>query len=215
LINETHLELIKLTETLSKEGISVQTAIRFFRTMLESDSTILSELKVMNHAELVFKKKFLKRGETPDLISEDNTIAIEVKSFNEATPLENAIKLWWIPRKNEAHKLKQLGTLILLREQGVKVYIAIHNRINDAITIISLDDILKHIPSNYIETAKRYALNKQKGRPPKISDDIILKYLKKYKGLSKKDIWKIMVKDGYEISYDRFLRRIKKLLRKK
>lgn len=215
MINETHLELIKLTETLSKEGISVQTAIRFFRTMLESDSTILSELKVMNHAELVFKKKFLKRGETPDLISEDNTIAIEVKSFNEATPLENAIKLWWIPRKNEAHKLKQLGTLILLREQGVKVYIAIHNRINDAITIISLDDILKHIPSNYIETAKRYALNKQKGRPPKISDDIILKYLKKYKGLSKKDIWKIMVKDGYEISYDRFLRRIKKLLRKK
>ena len=54
---------------------------------------------------------------------------------------------------------------------------------------------------------------KQKGRPPKVPDNIILKYLKRYRGLSKKDIWKIMVKDGYELSYDRFLRRIKKLLK--
>ena len=56
-----------------------------------------------------------------------------------------------------------------------------------------------------------WAQGKQKGRPPKVSDEVILRYLKKYQGLSKKDIWKIMSKDGFEISYDRFLRRLKKL----
>ena len=59
-----------------------------------------------------------------------------------------------------------------------------------------------------------WAQGKQKGRPPKVSDEVILRYLKKYQGLSKKDIWKIMSKDGFEISYDRFLRRLKKLERK-
>ena len=58
-----------------------------------------------------------------------------------------------------------------------------------------------------------WALN-QKGYPPKVLDDLILKYLRKYKGLNKKDIWKIMVKDGYELLYNRFLRRIKKLKEK-
>ena len=53
---------------------------------------------------------------------------------------------------------------------------------------------------------------KQRGRPPKVKDEVLLKYLKKYKGLSKKDIWKIMRQDGYELSYDRFLRRVKKLV---
>ena len=56
---------------------------------------------------------------------------------------------------------------------------------------------------------------KQKGRPPKVPDEVILKYLKKYEGLSKKDIWKIMTRDGYDISYDRFLRRIKLLNERK
>jgi len=52
---------------------------------------------------------------------------------------------------------------------------------------------------------------KQKGRPPKVPDNVIRKYLEKYKGLSKKDVWKIMRQDGWDISYDRLLRRIKKL----
>ena len=56
-----------------------------------------------------------------------------------------------------------------------------------------------------------WAAGKRKGRPPKVTDNIILRYLKKYDGLTKKDIWKIMVKDGHQLSYDRFLRRIKQL----
>jgi len=50
---------------------------------------------------------------------------------------------------------------------------------------------------------------KQKGRPPKVRDEVIIRYLKKYKYLSKKDIWKIMKQDGHDLSYDRFLRRVK------
>jgi len=52
---------------------------------------------------------------------------------------------------------------------------------------------------------------KQKGRPPKVPDEIILRYRRKYRGLSKKDVWRLMTADGYELSYDQFLRRLKKL----
>jgi len=52
---------------------------------------------------------------------------------------------------------------------------------------------------------------KQRGRPQKVSDTTILHYIRKYQGLKLKDIWKIMRSDGHDISYDRFLRRVKKL----
>jgi len=59
---------------------------------------------------------------------------------------------------------------------------------------------------------------KQKGRPPKVSDHVIKQYYKQYvveRGLSVRDMWKIMDKDGYHISYDRLLKRIKKLIEKR
>jgi DNA invertase Pin-like site-specific DNA recombinase len=59
---------------------------------------------------------------------------------------------------------------------------------------------------------------KQKGRPPKVSDHVIKQYYKQYvaeRGLSVRDMWKIMYKDGYHISYDRLLKRIKKLIEKR
>ncbi|MEX0569061.1 MAG: recombinase family protein [Candidatus Njordarchaeota archaeon] len=52
---------------------------------------------------------------------------------------------------------------------------------------------------------------KQKGRPPKVSNNTIIKYLKRYDGLSIRAIWKIMRSDGIDISYDQLRRRIKKL----
>ena len=60
-----------------------------------------------------------------------------------------------------------------------------------------------------------WRMGKQKGRPPKVRDDVILKYLKRYQGLSKKDIWRIMKSNGHDISYDRFLKRLKKLVKVK
>ena len=56
-----------------------------------------------------------------------------------------------------------------------------------------------------------WASGKQKGRPPKVDDKTLTKYLKKYKGLNKKAIWKILRADGYDISYWQFIRRVKRL----
>lgn len=52
---------------------------------------------------------------------------------------------------------------------------------------------------------------KQKGRPPKVTDNVIIQYIRKYGTLPKKAIWKIMRQDGYDISYERFLERVKGL----
>jgi DNA invertase Pin-like site-specific DNA recombinase len=55
---------------------------------------------------------------------------------------------------------------------------------------------------------------KQKGRPPKVSDEVILEYYKRYVatlGLTLKDMWKIMRADGHDISYSRLKQRVRKL----
>jgi len=57
---------------------------------------------------------------------------------------------------------------------------------------------------------------KQKGRPPKVRDEVILEYYMKYRKYgSKKYVWLRLKEDGYDISYDRFLRRLKKLVKTK
>ncbi|MEM2569219.1 MAG: recombinase family protein [Candidatus Bathyarchaeia archaeon] len=59
---------------------------------------------------------------------------------------------------------------------------------------------------------------KQKGRPKKVPDSVILEYYKKTRigGYgSKKYIWLRMKEDGYNISYDIFRKRLKNLLEKK
>lgn len=52
---------------------------------------------------------------------------------------------------------------------------------------------------------------KQKGRPKKVSDAVIKRYLKRYRYLKYKAIWKIMRQDGHNLSYRQFLRRVKAL----
>jgi len=55
---------------------------------------------------------------------------------------------------------------------------------------------------------------KQKGRPPKVSDKTIMEYYRKYgKYGTKKYVWLRLKEDGHDISYDRFLKRLKKLIK--
>lgn len=57
---------------------------------------------------------------------------------------------------------------------------------------------------------------KQKGRPPKVSDKTILEYYRKYRSFGpKKYVWLRLREDGYDISYDRFLKRLKRLIETK
>lgn len=52
---------------------------------------------------------------------------------------------------------------------------------------------------------------KQRGRPPKVSDQTLKRYLKKYPDMPIKSLWKIMKADGIDISYDWLRKRIKML----
>ena len=52
---------------------------------------------------------------------------------------------------------------------------------------------------------------KPKGRPPKVSDETIIRYLKKYPGLSMSAICKIMNADGHNIAYRTLRYRIRRL----
>ena len=52
---------------------------------------------------------------------------------------------------------------------------------------------------------------KQRGRPPKVPDEVLRDYLRRYRGYPKKYIWYRLREDGYDISYYQFLRRVKRL----
>lgn len=54
---------------------------------------------------------------------------------------------------------------------------------------------------------------KHVGRPPALPDEFLVKLIKKYQGLSKKDLWRITIAEGYKISYPRFIVKINKLLK--
>ena len=59
---------------------------------------------------------------------------------------------------------------------------------------------------------------KMKGRPPKVSDDVLKEYYRKYSKYgygSKKYMWLRLREDGYDISYDRLIKRLKKLVKVK
>ncbi len=57
---------------------------------------------------------------------------------------------------------------------------------------------------------------KQKGRPPKVSDETIMQYYRKYRKYGTiKYVWLRMKEDGHNISYDRLRKRLRKLLKNK
>ncbi len=56
-----------------------------------------------------------------------------------------------------------------------------------------------------------WEMGKQKGRPPKVRDETIERYLRRYPMLKLKAIWKIMSRDGVDISYETLRRRVREL----
>ena len=53
---------------------------------------------------------------------------------------------------------------------------------------------------------------KQKGRPKKVPDEVILSYYRRYGKYNKRYAWLRMREDGYDLSYWQFLRRLRRLL---
>ena len=63
-----------------------------------------------------------------------------------------------------------------------------------------------------MERAKKEG--KHVGRPPAVPDDVIIRLLKKYPYLSKKDLWKMARAEGYNISYPRFTKKVNEVIKK-
>jgi len=111
-----------------------------------------------------------------------------------------------------------VNTIKELEEQGVKVI-----SIKEEFLQTMDDNIRKLILSilSWVAEFERRRLRerqlaawesgKQKGRPPKLSDATLKRYLKKYPDLPIKSLWKIMKADGIDISYDWLRKRIKRL----
>ena len=109
-----------------------------------------------------------------------------------------------------------------LLEEGFQVYFIRHNikaDLSDPASKVMIYTLLMvaELERDFMKMRQEEAWRqgKPKGRPPKVSDQVIIKYLRKYGGLSKKAIWKIMVGDGLNLSYDQFLRRVKRLAQSK
>ncbi len=76
-------------------------------------------------------------------------------------------------------------------------------------TLLMASELERDFMRIRLETARR--AGKRIGRPPKVDDNTLKRYLRRYRELRLKDVWRIMRSDGYDISYYQFLRRIKKL----
>jgi len=214
-LDKAVLEIVKLSEFLSQNEIPLSVGLRFMRNLLERNISLLSELKVMNFAEHFFKKQFIKLSETPDLISENSEILIEVKSLGNNYTVKELLNLYWKTQDTSPKNLTQLGKLILYQERGKKVFIAVHNRRTDEITLHNFTNILSLLPKNSIEKAKKLAVSRRKGRPPmKLPIKEILQKLNQ--GWTKKAVWRWLVTDrSIKISYDHFLRRLNKYMEDK
>ncbi|RLF13156.1 MAG: hypothetical protein DRJ97_08460, partial [Thermoprotei archaeon] len=95
-----------------------------------------------------------------------------------------------------------------LLKEGFQVYFIRHNikaDLNDPASKVMIYTLLMvaELERDFMKMRQEEAWRqgKIKGRPPKVSDQVIIKYLRKYGGLSKKAIWKIMVGDGLNLSY--------------
>jgi len=52
------------------------------------------------------------------------------------------------------------------------------------------------------------------GRPPAVPEESLVKLVRKYPYLSKKDLWRIAIAEEYKISYLRFVRKLNGVIRK-
>lgn len=130
------------------------------------------------------------------------------------------VLVWSIDRLGRT-MLDTLSTILELEEKGVKV-ISVKEEWMQALDS-NVRKLILGIISWVAEFERRrirerqeeaWRAGKQKGRPPKVRDEVIKRYLEKYlpKGLSLMDVWRIMKGEGINIHYETLRRRANKLL---
>ena len=125
--------------------------------------------------------------------------------------------------RNLEETLYELKTLL---EEGYNTYFVYPdflNQINDPMMkkfVVSMlawfaelyrYDIIQRTKAG-MERAKREG--KRIGRPPAVPEEFLIKIIRKYPGLSKKDLWRLTIAEGYKISYPRFVRKVNEIIRK-
>jgi len=119
--------------------------------------------------------------------------------------------------------LDTLNTIISFEEKGVKIITVKEEFLqtldpNIRRLILSILSWVAEFERRRMRERQEEAWRqgKQKGRPQKVSDTTLLRYYKDYvvnRGISVKDMWKIMKGNGIDISYHRLLERLKELKR--
>ena len=143
--------------------------------------------------------------------------------LNELDSVKPSVIIAWSLDRFGRTMLDTLNTVLDLENRGFKVITVKEEWLqtldaNIRKLILSILSWVAEFERNRIRERQEEAWRqgKQKGRPKKVDDQTILEYYRRYRNYgSKKYIWLRMKDDGHQISYDRFLRRLKKLIKTK
>lgn len=161
-------------------------------------------------------KVFIDKGESGAKRFRERPGAIELIKFIESNDVD-AIIVFAIDRLGRS-MLDTMATILEIEKKGVRVI-----SIKEQFLQVLDDNIRKLILSilSWVAEFERrrirerqleaWAMGKQKGRPRKIGLQVIEKYIKKYRTLRLRSIWKIMKMDRIDISYETLRRRVKEL----
>ena len=198
-------------------------AVAYVRVSTKEQDEEVQRKAIMEFARkrnLEILKYYIDKGESGAKVFKGRPSARQLlEELDELNP--KCIVAWSLDRFGRT-MLDTLNTVLELEKQGYKVITVKEEWLQ------TLDDNIRKLILSILawvaEFERRrirerqeeaWRQGKQKGRPLKVPNEVLLGYLRKYGrlGLTKKAIWKIMKADGHKLSYDHFLRRIKKLER--
>jgi DNA invertase Pin-like site-specific DNA recombinase len=184
----------------------------------EQDETVQREA-IMRYAEkssISIVKWYVDKGQSGAKRFSERPAASQL--LREIDELKPDIVLAWSLDRLGRSMLDTLNTVVELEKRGYKIVTVKEEFLqtmddNFRKLIVSIMAWFAEFERKRIRERQEEAWRqgKQKGRPRKVSDETIKRYLKRYSGLSLKAIWKIMRGDGHDISYDRLRKRIKQL----
>ncbi|MEM2739684.1 MAG: recombinase family protein [Candidatus Bathyarchaeia archaeon] len=165
-------------------------------------------------------KVYVDKGESGAKPFIDRPSALQL--LEELDILKPGFVVAWSLDRLGRSMLDTMNTVLMLEEKGVKVLTIKEEFLqtldpNIRKLILSILAWVAEYERRRIKERQEEAWRqgKTKGRPKKISDEIILQYYQKYRRYgNKKYIWLRLCEDCKQsISYDRFLRRLKQLLK--
>jgi len=164
-------------------------------------------------------KYYVDKGESGAKLFKERPSASQLLSELEQLKPE-CLVAWSIDRLGRT-MLDTMNTVLELENRGVKVITVKEEFLQ------TLDPNMRKLVLSILAWVAEYErrrirerqeeawkMGKPRGRPRKVTDEVILKYYREYvanRRLSIKDMWKIMCADGISISYSRLRQRIREL----